>query len=427
VSGIRDRNDDDSGYQREVTQQQQSGWPLIATLGITQIIGYGSVFYSFSPLMRPLQETLGAGKSTVVGAFSLALLVAAGCAVFAGKAIDRSGGRRVMAYGSILAGLSLAGLAQVDGVFGLYIAYVGLGVSMAAILYEPAFAVLTQAFGASARRAITALTLIAGFASTVFWPLTQYLIGSLGWRNAVLVLAIFNLAICLPLHLGALPPVSSKPGMGPGEPSDNESQSLNQALRTPAFYFFAGTLVCNGLIFAAMSVHMIPVLESKGLSAIGAAALAALVGPMQVTGRVLEVTIGRRFPMARVGLVALSAMPVALLLLWAAHADNWMLAAAAMIYGASNGVFTIVRGAMPAELFGRAHYGAINGALSAPYLISHAGGPFLVAILWGLLGQDYGRVILFLVLVAVSGATLFAFAGRRVRSQTDRSSARSTK
>jgi MFS family permease len=322
-----------------------------------------------------------------------------------------------MAAGSALAGLSLAGLAHVETLPGLYLAYAGLGISMAAILYEPAFAVLTQAFGPNVRRAITALTLIAGFASTIFWPLTQYLIDSLGWRDAVLVLAALNLAVCFPLHLAALPPVERRRGSPGTDAADERALGLQQALRSPGFYLFAGTLVCNGLIFATMSVHMIPVLEAKGLSAIGAATLAALVGPMQVAGRVLEVTVGRRFPIARVGLVALWAMPIALLLLLAAGTGSWLLAAFAMIYGASNGVFTIVRGAMPVELFGRAHYGAINGALSAPYLVSHALGPTLAALLWTAFGGDYDGVVAVLAAVAVLGALLFLATSKSARSR----------
>jgi len=385
------------------TAARSSGWPLIATLGVTQIIGYGSVFYSFSPLMRPLEQALGASKSAVVGAFSLALLTAAICAVFVGKLIDRGAGRYVMAAGSTAAGVLLVALAYVETMQGLYLIYFGLGAAMAAILYEPAFAVLTQAFGAGARRAITNLTLIAGFASSVFWPLSQFLIDSLGWRGAVLSLAGMNVLVCVPLHLFFLPR---------GKPHHVRDRSLppqglSEALRQPVFYLFAGALVCNGLIFSTMSVHVIPILEAKGLPPLAAAGLAAMIGPMQVAGRVLELTIGRRYPIARVGLVALAAMPVALLLLLAATMDYWILALFAALYGASNGVFTIVRGAMPADLFGREHYGAINGALSAPYLLSHALGPSIAALLWTSLGNNYDRVVAVLVVVALAGVFLY--------------------
>lgn len=385
------------------TQAPGSGWPLIATLGVTQIIGYGSVFYSFSPLMRPLEQALGASKSAIVGAFSLALLTAAVCAVFVGKLIDGGRGRYVMAAGSAVAGVLLVALAHVESLQRLYLIYFGLGVAMAAILYEPAFAVLTQAFGTGARRAITNLTLIAGFSSTIFWPLSQVLIDAFGWRGAVLALAGMNALICVPLHLFVLP------GRAPNRVRDRSltSQGLREALRRPVFYLFAGALVCNGLIFATMSVHIIPILEAKGVSALVAAGFAALIGPMQVTGRILEITIGRRYSLARVGLVALTAMPVALWMLLAATTQSWMIALFAGLYGASNGVFTIVRGAMPAELFGHRHYGAINGALSAPYLLSHALGPALAALLWTSLGNNYDRVVAVLGVVAVAGVVLY--------------------
>jgi MFS family permease len=383
------------------------GGRLIAALGVTQIVGYGSVFYSFSPLMHPLQEALQAGKVAVAGAFSAALLAAALCAVLVGKAIDRGHGRSVMSAGSIAAGLLLLALSRVQTIGALYLVYAGLGACMAAILYEPAFAMLTRSFGADARRAITNLTLIAGFASTVFWPLSQVLIETLGWRGAVTVLAVLNLAICTPLHLLFLP------RGGHARPAGRQDRTLGDALRLPSFYLFAGTLVCNGLIFSTLSAHMIPVLEAKGLSGLAAAGIAALVGPMQVSGRILEMTVGRRFPVARVALVALGTMPVALLALWAASAGSWMTVLFAALYGAANGVFTIVRGALPMELFGREHYGAINGALSAPYLASHAVGPSLAALLWNRFGQNYDGVLLVLACIAVTGTLLCAAATSR--------------
>lgn len=392
---------------------QRAGAPLIVALGTTQIVGYGSVFYSFSPLMQPLQMALAAEKSEVVGAFSLALLVAAGSAVFVGRAIDRAGGRGVMAVGSALAGLLLIVLSRVDTIEGLYLVYAGLGMAMAAILYEPAFAVLTQAFGPEARRAITALTLIAGFASSVFWPLTQFLVQSLGWRHAMLVLGAMNLVVCLPLHAWVLPTRVRSPASEEGPAGQTGADvGLGQALRTGAFYFFSGALVCNGLIFATMSVHVIPVLQDKGIPALAAAGFAALIGPMQVAGRILEVTVGRRYPMARVGMLALGAMPAALLLLFAARQQAWLIAGFALLYGASNGVFTIVRGAMPAELFGRTHYGAINGALSAPYLVSHASGPLIGAFAWSAFGASYDAMILVLAAVSAMGLLLFIAASR---------------
>jgi MFS family permease len=227
-----------------------------------------------------------------------------------------------------------------------------------------------------------------------------------------------NLLVCVPLHLLVLPrrPKAVLPTRSHG-PGSARAPGLGHALRRPEFYFFATALVCNGFIFAALSVHMIPILQAKGLSALGAAGVAAMVGPMQVAGRVMESTVGRRFPMAKVGLLALASMPVALILLFAANEGSWTLVLFAALYGSSNGVFTIVRGAMPAELFGREHYGAINGALSAPYLVSHALGPTIAALLWSMLGEDYGRAVLALSLVSFVGIGAYWAATRHITRQ----------
>lgn len=408
-----------SGKDFSPSERVRDSWAVIVALGVTQIIGYGSVFYSFSLLMEPLQQALGATKSVVVGAFSVALLIAGLCATFVGSTIDRIGGRMVMALGSAGAAVLLAFLSRVESVIALYAIYAGLGVTMAAILYEPAFAVLTQIFGSNYRRAITALTLFGGFASTVFWPLTQQLIVQFGWRGSLVVLGGLNLLVCVPLHLLLLPgraPVSrSRPLAGS---MVRDSKSLREVLRERTFYWLCGAFVANGLIFSAMSVHLMPMLMAKGLSAAAAAAIGALIGPMQVTGRILELTTGQRFSIVRIGLLAVSLVPVALLVLATANARYWPLVVFALLYGLSNGVITIVRGTLPAELFGRDHYGAVSGALAVPGMISLASGPFLASLLWMAMDGSYDRVLLALCAVSVTGVGFFYVATRGHRTST---------
>ena len=407
----------DRGVSVAPSRRVRDAWAVIVALGITQIIGYGSVFYSFSLLMEPFQQALGATKSLVVGAFSVALLVAGLCATFVGGTIDRMGGRMVMALGSAAAAILLAALSRVETVVGLYAIYVGLGAAMAAILYEPAFAVLPQIFGSNYRRAITALTLFGGLSSSVFWPLTQQLIVHFGWRGALLVLSGLNILVCMPLHLLALPGRVARSKPGPNSASDvKDSKSLREVLREPTFYWLGGALVANGLIFSAMSVHMMPMFQGKGLSASAAAAIGALVGPMQVTGRILELTAGRRFSIVRIGLLAFCLVPVALFVFATAGDKVWPLVLFALMYGVSNGVITIVRGALPAELFGRDHYGAVSGALAVPGMIALASGPFLASLIWMAMGGSYDRVLLALCIVSVSGVGFFFVATRGHRT-----------
>lgn len=390
---------------------------LLVALGITQITAWGSVYYLMSPLMTHLQRDLGLGKDTVVGAFSVALLMSGVLSPVIGRAIDRYGGRLIMSLGALGCGAGLLWLSQASGLASLYGAWLLLGASMAATLYDPAFAVLARAFHTDLRRAITLVTLFGGFASTVFWPLTQALIDAFGWRSAVGILALINLVLCLPLHLWAQRPLSGQgdamveEGAASGgafnAAAASQRSALHHALRTPAFYLLCGAFMANALAFSAMSVHLLPMLVDKGLTPLQAAGIGALAGPMQVLGRIAEMTLARRYNALHVGFIALAMLPLSLLLFAAlgpAIAPYW---AFALLYGAGNGITTIVRGAIPAEIFGRTSYGAINGAMAAPVLIAKAGGPLVAAMLWVALG-GYANIALILAAVAAISVLLIA-------------------
>jgi MFS family permease len=363
--------------------------------------------------MEPLQRDLGASKSVVVGAFSVALVGAGLSATFVGAAIDRIGGTRVMGLGSAAAGILLALLSRVDSVPALYALYAALGMSMAAVLYEASFAVLTQTFGTNARRAITYMTLLGGLASSVFWPITQQLIAEFGWRAAVLILAGINLFLCAPLHFLVLPRNPPRPvprSSGPNPPV--ESKSLREVLVEPRFYWLCGAYVSSGLVFSALAVHMIPIFQAKGLSLAAAAGIAALVGVMQTAGRILELSAGRNLSIVRVGLLSCSLWAISILVLFAAGAEYWHMALFATLYGLSNGIMTIVRGALPAELFGRDHYGAVSGALATPAMFANASGPLVASLFWTGSGGSYDAVLFALAIVSLTGVGLLYAATR---------------
>jgi MFS family permease len=391
-------------------------WSIVWALSVTQIISWGSLYYAFSVLLVPMERELGWGRDTLVGAFSLSVLVAGAGAFPVGMLIDRVGGRWVMALGSVLAGVLFLSLAQINSVALFYAAWVGLGAAMAMLLYEPAFAVIYATFGAEARKGITALTLTAGFASTVFWPLSQWLVNIAGWRGAVSIMGWASLFVCAPLHVAFLPSASggvshaarrSRPGV------------LPRLFRAPAFWLLAISFTANMAAFSTLSVHLIPLLRERGFSAEASVLLAAVVGPMQVLGRVLEVTVGARFRPANVGLLALALLPIGLFALAQGDSRWTLLIAFAALYGASNGVMTIIRAVMPAELFGRESYGAINGALSAPVIVSRAVAPIVAAWLWSTFG-NYGVVLWVLIALASAAVLGFALAVRRSMRSSDR-------
>jgi MFS family permease len=384
----------------------------IAALGVAQIVSWGSVYYAFAFLITPLMDASGADKPTVFAAFSLGLLVSGLLSAPVGALIDRVGGREVMTGGSVAAAALLALLTQVQSVMTLYLVWAGLGAVMAATLYEPAFAVITRLFASNYRRAITTLTLFGGFASTVFWPLTQFLIAEFGWRHALVVLAGINLVVCAPLHWWMLP--RDGRGSRPRVAAPAGRGAFRTALRTPVFYLLTIAFTGNALVFSAMQVHLMSLLQSKGLTAASAALVGAMIGPMQVAGRVLELVVASRVSASTVGIVAMAFLPLSLWLLGAAGVQWPLLVAFAVVYGSGNGVMTVVRGAVPAELFGRDAYGAINGAMAAPVTVAKAAGPLVAALLYSALG-GYDDTLLVLIVVALVSTAVFALSTRAAR------------
>jgi MFS family permease len=384
-------------------------WRLVAALGVTQIVSWGSMYYAFSLMIGAFAAAAHADRSVVVGAFSVALVFAGLASAPIGRLIDRHGGRWVMTTGSLAGGLLLAALAGVGNAWQLYALWALLGVAMAATLYDPAFAVLVQVFHERQRQAITALTLFGGFASTVFWPLTQALMQHLGWQQALLALGALNLLVCAPLHAWILPGTSGMRGKAPGTPSQRISTHD---------WTFVGLCIAftgNALVFSAMSVHLISLLQGKGLSAAHAAWVGALIGPMQVTGRVLEYTLLSRWSPSRVGSLAMWMLPASLGLLALVVPQLGVMAAFALLYGMGNGVMTIVRGATPVELYGRERYGAINGAMATPVLVAKAAGPIFASLVLTATGSLL-QVLLFLAAIGAISAVVFSLTVRRRRA-----------
>jgi len=393
-------------------------WQLLVALGVTQIVSWGSIYYAFALLLEPLQRDLGAGKSEIAGAFSAALLVSGLCATAIGRTIDRLGGRWVMTLGSLAAVALLAALSQVQSLPVLYLIWIGLGVSMAATLYEPAFVVIAQVYRLNYRRALTVLTLFGGFASTVFWPITTWLIERFGWREAVLWLAAINLVLCVPLHLLLLPRTS---GAAVPTPQGKAGTSRLRLWADRRFRALTMAFLAHYVVVSAIAAHLIALLLARGMSPAAAAGIGALIGPMQVAGRVVEFGASRWLTVGQVGRIAAIAMPMSLLaLLWADTSVLW-LTVFAVLFGAGNGAMTVIRGALPVEMYGRDNYGAIAGALATPGLLARAVGPIFAALLWSALG-GYERTTVVLIVVAAVGATAFAYATRDAgtASPTDR-------
>lgn len=389
----------------------QTRWKIIGILATTQILSWGSLYYAFSILAPRIMAEMAWRPEIVFGAFSWSLLVAGMVSTPVGAFLDRFGGRPVMAAGSLLCGLGLILLGTAHSIVGYFFAWSVLGVAMTLTLYEAAFATINRQILTGSRGAISTLTLFGGFASTVFWPLTLMLDKSLGWRDAYILFGIAQIVICFPFHL-MLGKASDKSSI-PKDTSGIKSSTLSEAFRHPAFWKLAFAFSANSFVFSAMSVHLIPLIQQLGHGAAFAVLMASLIGPMQVAGRLGEMTFARYALPQTVGKFAFSALPGGLLSLVFFGTHQFAVGAFCVVYGLSNGVLTIVRGTLPQALFGRENYGAISGALAGPSLIAKAAGPVAIAAIAHFTNSSQ---LLLLVLLSFSVASLlFYFAAVRVQ------------
>jgi predicted MFS family arabinose efflux permease len=376
---------------------------VVPGLGVAQIISWGSLFYPLAVLAPAIRRDLGLPDTAVFGSFTVGLFVSGLASPAAGRMVDALGGRGVLAAGSVLAGIALAVLAAAQGIVTLIAGFALAGLAMAGCLYDPAFAALHRIAGASYRQAVTALTLFGGFASTVFWPLSQALLDAVDWRTTFAVYAALNLGICLPLHLGLLPG-GARRAQAPSAPPAADAAS--SATRSPVYVWLALALALAAFLASALSAHVIGLLASSGLSARDAVLVSSLIGAMQVAGRIIEFTVGRRAHPLTVGTLAFALLALALVLLTQVR-GIWIVALAfAIVYGWSNGVMTIVRGTVPAELFGQRGFGALLGRLAQPQFIARAIAPLAVTLLFAL---DSGRTTALYTLTGLGFAALIAY------------------
>ncbi|MGW8391627.1 MFS transporter [Pseudoduganella sp. HUAS MS19] len=347
------------------------------TLGVTQIISWGILYYAFGVMAPAIQSELGISAAKIYGAFSWAVLVAGLASIPVGVLIDRHGGSRVMAAGSLLAGVGLCILSGSRDVSAYYLAWTLIGLGMAMSLYEAAFATLNRSMHGASRKAISNVTLIGGLASTVFWPLTAWLLGRLDWRQTCLIFALTLLAGCMPLH-AALDDGRARPN---AQTPERRHFALAEAIAHPVFWLLAAIFATHAFIFSALSVHMIPLLRKTGHPEQVVVGLVAIIGPMQVLGRLIERVFAGRVSPRVVGVVTIAGLPAALGVLYAMGEEAWAVVLFCVLYGLSNGVLTILRATLPQSIFGHANYGAISGALTAPSLIAKAGAPLALALM----------------------------------------------
>jgi MFS family permease len=352
-------------------------WRAVPVLGVTQIVAWGAIFYS--PVLtapRIVAET-GWSLSFTMAGFSIALLIAGLVSPFVGRSIDRHGGHVVMTAGSLICALGLVGLAYARDPSSYLAAWFVLGAGLGASLYDPAFATLGRIFGAAARRPITVLTLAGGFASTVGWPATHLLIGSVGWRGTYLVYAALLAAICAPLHAFALP----RSRAAAEAPDDGPAVRAVALLPSNGIAFMLVTAAFTAYAFvpSALSAHLLAIFGRAGIDPATVVLIGALFGPAQVVARVTELAFGRNVHPLWIARASVTLLVAAFALLALMGISAPLAAAFALMFGAANGLITIARGALPLALFGADGYGRLIGRISGPWLVMQSAAPLVMA------------------------------------------------
>jgi MFS family permease len=387
------------------------GWWIVATFAVTQTVGYGTMYYAFAVLLHPIAADLHAGPAAVTGALTTAVLAWAAAAVPVGRWLDRHGGRALMTVGSAGGVALLVAWSRVTAVWQLYLVFAGLGIAMAMALYDPATAVIVSWFAPARRsRAILAMIVVAGFASTIFMPLTGILEQHHGWRPTLLILAAIYAVIGIPLHgLVIRRPPHGQKGTTRPDPAQ-PAAAVHAARHDPRFWCLAVAFVAHSGAMSAMTVHLVGFLASKGHPATFAATVAGLLGVLSVTGRLVLTGTQRRLRLTTVVAAIFTTQAVAALILPALAGTRPGAVIGVIAFGIGFGVASLAAPALLADRYGTTGYATIAGTLNAPVALAKATAPLGAAAL--LTATASYRA----VMVAIGSACLVAAIGILSRS-----------
>lgn len=387
--------------------------PLVTALGIGQIVSWGSLFYAIGVLGVAMRRDLGVSELFLFGTFSAALLVSGTMAPMMGRLIDQRGGRFVLSLGSVLGAVAMAVLAVAPNAWVMAAGWLIAGAAMSACLYDPAFATLSQHAGPNYRRAVSALTLFGGFASTVFWPLSHLLLEAWDWRTTFAIYAGLHLFLCLPIHRLFVP--QYQPVARPADEPE-AAPEVSPGLADPRLLWLTASFAIATFIFAVVAVHLINLLTTAGLTPAQAVTISMLVGPMQVAGRIIELSVSKRVKAVTIGMMAFALMMLSLVALISVEGFGIAAIVFVVAYGFGNGVLTIVKGTAPAELFGLKGLGGLLGYLSRAGLYAKAVAPasFSALLTFGL---TRNAALAALAALAVAGMGSYSLA-TRIRHKT---------
>ena len=401
---------------REASGQYR--WRLVAALAASQTVSYGVLYYSFSVFLTPAAHALGASTTAVTGAMTAALLAGAATMLPVGRHLDRYGGRLLMTGGGILATLLVLAWSQVRDLPELYAVWIGIGSITSAVQYEAAFPVVVSHFPASQRsRALLGVTVVAGFASSVFLPAAGWLNQDFGWRTAIVILAVVHAAVVIPLNAYVRAPAGHAQPAHRARADRARRDTARRALRDRVFWLLGAGFTAQTGAVATVSVLLVSVLRALGHPPVFAATLAGLLGVLSVTGRLTVTAAGRRVSTRQVTAVVFAAQGTGALLLPVIGRATPGAVACVLLFGIGFGVATIARPALLAEYFGTTAFATLSAMWSVPLTVMESATPLAIAALWH--GAGLRPAMTAAAALCVLGALALALAGRVRRVRAD--------
>ncbi|SLN45432.1 MFS transporter [Oceanibacterium hippocampi] len=383
----------------------------ILCLALGQTIFWAGTFYLFPALLLRWESALGWSKTTLTGAFAGAVVVSALCSPIAGRLIDRGRGPAMMALSGLAGALLIGSLALAGEVWQFVAIWLLIGIAMSGSLYEPCFALVTRASGELARRRITLITLIAGFAGTLSFPLNHVVAEWGGWPAAVLVFAALMALIGVPATwLGARYLEAGRPADADSLPLTAEEAAARPFLRRPAFWLLAAAFSLLVMTHSVILSHLLPILADRGLAVSQAVLAASMIGPMQVAGRLAVVAFERHIGTRSITVACFLAVVVGVLCLIGAVAVPFLVALFVLLHGSGFGVTSIMKPVTTRDILGSRNFGMMNGALAVPYLTAAALAPFVGSLIWEAGG--YTLVLEVVTATALAGLVCYLLASR---------------
>jgi hypothetical protein len=383
----------------------------ILLLAIAQTLTWACIYYSFPALLLYWESSLGWSRADLTGAITLALFMSAFCSPLYGRLIDMGKGALMMTCSALLGGLCMMGLSLVNELWQFYLLWAVLGVCMAGSLYEPCFALITRARGADAKRSIIFVTLVAGFAGTISFPVAHSLVQAFGWRSAVMAFGLTAIVVVAPLMWFGANAVEKA---GAHRHLDNPQAITTERsfLSSPVFWYLAIGFALIAVVQGVTLHHLLPILAEREMHPDVAVMAISFIGPMQVAGRLTMIAAERRVSIHGIAIACFVLIGLSIILLIFAGVSPALLIGFVILFGGAYGVVSIIRPVIARNLLGERQFGAKSGALALIYLIGSASAPFMGALVWGRGG--YHLVLPGLIVLSGFGLVLYVLAHRNV-------------